>query len=103
MKFTKMHGAGNDFIIINNIEEKIPVQELSTLAKTLCNRRLSIGADGFMAVDYPESGGDFIMRFYNADGSIGEMCDSTMRSNQRLVFVRAKNISFDVIMIPMNS
>ena len=34
---------------------------------------------------------------------MSEMCDSTMRSNQRLVFVRAKNISFDVIMIPMNS
>jgi diaminopimelate epimerase len=79
MKFTKMHGAGNDFIIINNMEEKIPVQELSTLAKTLCNRRLSIGADGFMAVDHPESGGDFIMRFYNADGSIGEMCGNGAR------------------------
>ena len=79
MKFTKMHGAGNDFIIINNMEEKIPVQELGALAKTLCNRRLSIGADGFMAVDYPDAGGDFKMRYYNADGSMGEMCGNGAR------------------------
>ncbi len=79
MKFTKMHGAGNDFIIINNMEEKIPVEELGELAKTLCNRRLSIGGDGFMAVDYPEAGGDFKMRFYNADGSLAEMCGNGAR------------------------
>lgn len=79
MKFTKMHGAGNDFIIINNIEEKIPVSELSGLAEKLCHRRMSIGADGFMVVDNPEYGGDFKMRFYNADGSLGEMCGNGAR------------------------
>ena len=83
MEFTKMHGAGNDFIIINNIEEKIPVSELGTLAERLCHRRFSIGADGLMVVDYPEFGGDYKMRFYNADGSIGEMCveSSRLRTN----------------------
>ena len=65
MKFTKMHGAGNDFIIINNIEEKIPVAELPKVAEKLCHRRFSIGADGFMVVDHPEYGGDYKMRFYN--------------------------------------
>ena len=79
MKFTKMHGAGNDFIIINNMKEKIPVSELGTLARTLCNRRLSIGADGLMAVDFPEHGCDLKMRFYNADGSLGEMCGNGAR------------------------
>jgi len=79
MKFTKMHGAGNDFIILNNMVEKIPVSELGSLAKSLCNRRLSIGADGLMAVDFPEKDCDIKMRFYNADGSQGEMCGNGAR------------------------
>lgn len=79
MEFTKMHGAGNDFIIINNIEEKIPVSKLGELAEKLCHRRLAIGADGFMVVDTPEFGGDYKMRFYNADGSLGEMCGNGAR------------------------
>ncbi len=79
MKFTKMHGAGNDFIILNNMIEKIPVSELGDLAKSLCNRRLSIGADGLMAVDFPEHNCDIKMRFYNADGSRGEMCGNGAR------------------------
>ena len=79
MKFTKMQGAGNDFIIINNMEEKLPYEQLSYVAKTLCKRKLSIGADGFMAVDFPRQGGDFRMLFFNADGSLGEMCGNGAR------------------------
>ncbi len=79
MKFTKMQGAGNDFIIINNMQEKLPVAKLGALAKRICTRRLSIGADGLMAVDEPTAGGDYKMRFYNADGSIGEMCGNGAR------------------------
>lgn len=56
MEFTKMHGAGNDFIIINNIKAKIPVEKLGRLAESLCQRRFSIGADGFMVVDAPDYG-----------------------------------------------
>ena len=74
-----MHGAGNDFIIINNMEEKIPVSELGNLAEKLCHRRFAIGADGFMVVDTPDYGGDYKMRFYNADGSLGEMCGNGAR------------------------
>ena len=48
MRFTKMHGAGNDFIIINNIEERIPEERLGALAKQLCAFHTSIGADGHM-------------------------------------------------------
>ena len=79
MKFTKMQGAGNDFIVINNIEEKIPQEKFSLLAKTLCTRRMSIGADGMMIVDHPQNGGDYRMHFYNADGSLGEMCGNGAR------------------------
>ncbi|MFT5874102.1 MAG: diaminopimelate epimerase [Clostridium sp.] len=79
MKFTKMHGAGNDFIIINNIEEKIPVEKLNQIAKTLCQRRLSLGANGLMVVDNPCYGGDYKTRFYNPDGSEAEMCGNGAR------------------------
>lgn len=79
MKFTKMQGAGNDFIIINNIEEKIPKEKFASIAKTLCTRRMSIGADGMMFVDHSEKGGDYRMHFYNADGSLGEMCGNGAR------------------------
>ena len=79
MKFTKMQGAGNDFIIINNIEENIPEEKFSALAKTLCRRRMSIGADGMMIVERPKDGGDYLMRFFNSDGSLGEMCGNGAR------------------------
>ena len=79
MKFTKMNGAGNDFIIVNNIEEKLPLEGFANLARTLCQRRMSIGADGFMVVDKPTEGGDYKMIFYNSDGSLGEMCGNGAR------------------------
>lgn len=87
MDFTKMQGAGNDFIIINNMELKIPVDKLSAIAKKLCQRKVSIGADGFMVVDFPEGDADFKMRFYNQDGSIGEMCGNGARCISRYAFL----------------
>lgn len=79
MKYTKMHGAGNDFIIINNMVEKIPQMSFPQIAKTLCSRRTSIGADGIMFVERPKQEGDFRMYFYNADGTEGEMCGNGAR------------------------
>ena len=79
MKFWKMNGAGNDFIILNNLEEHLPVDRLPQVARTLCERHLSIGADGLMVVDAPTQSGDYRMRFYNSDGSIGEMCGNGAR------------------------
>lgn len=79
MRFTKMQGAGNDFIVINNIKEKIPHEELPELARELCTRRMSVGADGLMAAEAAQQGGDFRMLFFNADGSMGEMCGNGAR------------------------
>ena len=79
MKFWKMNGAGNDFIILNNLTEKLPTGDLPRIARILCERHLSIGADGLMVVDAPTQGGDYKMRFYNSDGSIGEMCGNGAR------------------------
>ena len=64
MKFWKMNGAGNDFIILNNLEEHLPAEDFPRLARVLCERHLSIGADGFMVVDAPTQGGDYKMLFF---------------------------------------
>ena len=79
MRFTKMHGAGNDFIIINNIDGAIPESVLPELAAGLCAQHVSVGADGMMVVAAPRQGGDFRMIFYNSDGSLGEMCGNGAR------------------------
>ena len=79
MKFWKMNGAGNDFIILNNLEEHLPAEDFPRLARVLCERHLSIGADGFMVVDAPTQGGDYKMLFFNSDGTMGEMCGNGAR------------------------
>lgn len=79
MQFWKMNGAGNDFIILNNLVEHLSPESFPTLARTLCERHLSIGADGFMVVDAPTEGGDYRMFFFNSDGSMGEMCGNGAR------------------------
>ncbi|MCI2057335.1 MAG: diaminopimelate epimerase [Oscillibacter sp.] len=79
MKFWKMNGAGNDFVLLNNLEEQLPESVFPQLALTLCERHLSIGADGLMVVDKPLLGGDYRMLFYNSDGSKGEMCGNGAR------------------------
>ncbi len=79
MRFWKMNGAGNDFVVLNNLEEHLPTEVLPQVARTLCERHLSIGADGLMVVDAPTQGGDYKMLFFNSDGSVGEMCGNGAR------------------------
>ena len=79
MHFHKMNGAGNDFLILNNLQHTLSEDKLPQIARTLCERHLSIGADGLMVVSPATDGGDFRMLFYNSDGSIGEMCGNGAR------------------------
>lgn len=79
MLFWKMNGAGNDFLILNNLKEHLPHDIFPQIAKTLCQRHMSIGADGLMVVDAPTQGGDYKMLFFNSDGSMGEMCGNGAR------------------------
>lgn len=69
--FYKYHGAGNDFIILDNREQLLKLNE-ETIRK-LCHRQLGIGADGLMLVQAHDDA-DFEMIYYNADGKIGSMC-----------------------------
>ena len=80
MRFSKMHGAGNDFVVINTIEEDVHLSSSSCLARTLCSRRTGIGADGLMLVAPAEGrNADYRLLFYNSDGSLGEMCGNGAR------------------------
>ncbi|GHU69640.1 diaminopimelate epimerase [Spirochaetia bacterium] len=85
MVFCKMQGAGNDFIIINNIKQEIPGEKFPEMAKRLCTRKLSIGADGLMVVEKPQKGGDIRVRLINADGTDAEMCGNGVRCIARYV------------------
>ena len=79
MHFTKMNGAGNDFILLDAIAEPFDEAAAPALARALCDRRRSIGADGLMLVTRAEGDADYRMRFYNSDGSLGEMCGNGAR------------------------
>lgn len=78
MRFHKINGTGNDFIIIDNMDGALSSGTLSRMAEKLCERHMSIGADGLMAVS-PSDRADFRMDFFNSDGSRGEMCGNGAR------------------------
>ena len=78
MRFVKMNGAGNSFIILDGIRGALDTARLPELARALCDPNFGVGADGLMAV-LPADDADFTMRFYNSDGSLGEMCGNGAR------------------------
>lgn len=77
-QFWKMHGSGNDYIVFDNRDEKISDKNVVELAKRLCERRFSVGADGLLLV-YNSKVADARMRMFNADGSEAEMCGNGIR------------------------
>ncbi len=78
MKFWKMHGLGNDYVVVDNRDGKNAEAELAGLARRLCERRFSVGADGLLLVS-GSAVADVKMRIFNADGSEAEMCGNGIR------------------------
>lgn len=76
MKFTKMHGAGNDYIYVNCFQEQI--HNRSAVSKFISDRHFGIGSDGLICIE-PSAVADFKMDMYNADGSQGKMCGNATR------------------------
>lgn len=72
MRFTKYHGTGNDFILIDDRDEAFDLQNFKNIA-LLCNRHIGIGADGLIIIR-KRSGYDFEMLYYNSDGNPSSMC-----------------------------
>lgn len=85
MKFTKMHGCGNDYIYINCFEEKL--SDPSALAVQLSDRHRGIGGDGIVLI-LPSDKADFFMDMYNLDGSRGMMCGNAIRCVGKYVYDR---------------
>lgn len=83
MQFTKWHGIGNDFVIINGFQIKL--EDYSKAAVEVCHRRFGVGADGLVTV-LPSNQADFTMRIYNSDGSEAEMCGNVTRCVARYVY-----------------
>jgi diaminopimelate epimerase len=83
LRFTKMNGAGNDFILIDNRVGDIRLDR-SQIAH-LCDRHRGIGADGILLLEKPTNGADFRMRYFNADGGEAEMCGNGARCFARFV------------------
>ena len=79
MEFWKMNGAGNDFIVVDDRQDAIADEKWPEIIRAVCERHMSIGADGFMVVKKPTYGGDYKMLFFNSDGSMGEMCGNGAR------------------------
>lgn len=86
LQFAKMTGAGNDFIVIDDRANSVG-EDARELAKQLCRRRLSVGADGLILV-LPSTRCDFRMRYFNADGSEADMCGNGGRCVARFAFQR---------------
>ena len=78
MRYTKMHGAGNSFILLENLHGELQGEDFHSLALRLCDKKTDPGADGLIVV-VPARDADFGMLFYNADGSLGEMCGNGAR------------------------
>ena len=81
MRFTKMQGAGNDFVVLDAVEQPLGIapEDLPGLVSRLCDRHTGVGADGVMVLQASATGADVAMRFYNSDGSLGEMCGNGAR------------------------
>lgn len=97
MRFTKMQGAGNDFIVVNNMELGLDPDKFPAIARRVCARRISLGGDALMVADRPQHGGDLRMRFYNADGTEGEMCGNGARCLARYAW--EKGLSGEAVTI----
>ncbi len=97
--FTKMNGAGNDFVIIDNRESIVPDKAKVNFADKVCNRRFSVGADGVIFIENSDKA-DFRWDFYNSDGSSAEMCGNGARCAAQYAVdnkIASPNLSFETI------
>ena len=85
MKFTKMQGAGNDYVYINGFTEKISQEDKPDWVRKVSDRHFGIGSDGAIFIN-PSDEADFEMEMYNADGTRSEMCGNGMRCVGKFVY-----------------
>jgi diaminopimelate epimerase len=80
-----LQGAGNDFVLLDTLQQPLPTENESALARRLCDRRFGVGADGLLLVE-PSQVADYRMRILNADGSEATMCGNGIRCFARYLW-----------------
>jgi diaminopimelate epimerase len=85
MRFSKYHGTGNDFVMIEDLADRIRLEPAAIAA--LCDRRRGVGADGVIRIA-PADGAEFFMDYYNAEGAPAEMCGNGIRCLAKYVYDR---------------
>ena len=98
LKFTKMNGAGNDFVMLDNRDRSLALEK-DAIAK-ICDRHRGVGADGMLIVEPAQNGADFRMRYYNSDGGEAEMCGNGARCFARFaqrVAGKSGDVSFETM------
>lgn len=92
ISFTKMQGAGNDFVVLDNRSQSLSKEELVELAPKICNRKFGVGSDGILALLPPEmEQADYTMFYRNPDGSDAGMCGN----GARCIALFAHSLGFD--------
>jgi len=97
--FAKISGTGNDFIVIDHRTPLVPPEEQPDFVSKVCRRMFSVGADGVIFIEASEKA-DFCWQFYNADGSVAEMCGNGARCAARFAYVNGitgKKMSFETL------
>jgi diaminopimelate epimerase len=94
MRFVKMHGLGNDFVVVSDWKE-VPAN-VSRLAMDICDRHFGVGADGLVFL-LPSEQADFRMRIFNADGSESEQCGNAIRCLAKLYYEAISREKTDLI------
>ena len=85
MRFAKYHGTGNDFVMVEDMADRVRLDQAMIAA--LCDRRRGVGADGLIRIG-PADGADFFMDYFNADGEAAEMCGNGIRCLGKFVYER---------------
>jgi len=105
LEFWKMSGSGNDFILIDNRDGRVPPEEMGRLVARACRRRESVGADGVIFV-VPSERADFAWRFFNADGGEAEMCGNGGRCVARFAHLKGiagPEVTFETLAGPISA
>ncbi len=100
MRFSKMHGAGNDFVVVDGFAHPIDDARTARFSQLVCDRHFGVGADGLIYV-VPSTEADFGMRMFNPDGSEAEMCGNGIRCAAKFAFekklVRANPVRVETL------
>ncbi len=98
IRFTKMHGLGNDYLVVDAMQKPPPEEKLPAISKALSDRHFGVGSDGLILV-LPSRAADFKMRIFNSDGSEAEMCGNGVRLFAKYVYehglTREKELTID--------